>query len=85
VRDNITGFDASQDVFSFSGVSGLTGSINFLEAGGFTAGGGSEARLVGNILQIDIDGNGAMTAADMEIELTNLGGILTNDNFSLLP
>ena len=81
VRDNITGFNASQDTLVFSGVSGLVGPIDFIGTNGFT-GGSAQARLAGSTLQIDIDADGSMTAADMEIELTNLAGSpLTNANF----
>ncbi len=77
VRDFITGFDASADVFSFSGM-GFASTINFVGLGPFT-GTGSEARIAnGSTLEIDVNGDGA---ADMQIELSNIQGALTNANF----
>ena len=81
-RDQITNFDVTQDVFAFEDILGLTDPIAFIEVGGFTGGGGSEALLDGSTLQIDINGD---TTADMEIELLNLqGGTLSSSNFSVL-
>ena len=79
VRDFITGFDASADVFSFSGM-GFASTINFVGLGSFT-GTGSEAWIAnGSTLEIDVNGDGA---ADMQIELSNIQGKLppTNANF----
>jgi hypothetical protein len=36
-------------------------------------------------LDIDIDGDGVMTSADMAISLTNFTGALHNSNFLLSP
>ena len=77
VRDFITGFDASADVFTFSGM-GFASAINFVGLGPFT-GTGSQARISGgSTLEIDVNGD---AIADMQIELSNIQGTLTNANF----
>ena len=75
------------------------GSIDFIGAGEgpiatgdevvFTGGGDqSEARLanIGGlmVLQIDVDGDAQMGANDMEIQLVNHNGILSDSNFLLV-
>jgi hypothetical protein len=59
--------------------------INYVGTNGFDGGGVSEARLDTSggqpLLQIDVDGDGVMTANDMVIELHNLNGLLSNSNF----
>ena len=81
-RDQVTGFDANADTFIFDGVGGLTDTtIDFV--GAFT-GTGAEARLNGSTLQVDIDGDGTITAVDLEIELVNLTGSLDQTNFSVI-
>jgi len=90
VRDQITGFDASADTFIFAnmtGANGFTGQIDFVETGVFVGTPGSlhsEARLMGNTLEIDVDGDGLMTANDMEIQFGSLTGTLTDSNFSVI-
>jgi Ca2+-binding RTX toxin-like protein len=81
-RDQVTGFDAGTDTFIFDGVGGLTDTtIDVVEA--FT-GTGAEARLNGTTLQVDVNGDGAITAVDLEIELVNLNGTLDSSNFSVV-
>ena len=79
--DQITGFDASNDAFRFSGIAGLNAPISFVTNFGATL--APEARLQGNLLQIDVNGDGQMTAVDMEIQLVNLTGTLSDLNFLL--
>jgi len=38
-----------------------------------------------DVLQIDVNGDGVMDSADMEINLVNLNGTLHNANFLLAP
>ncbi len=85
-RDVIDGFDASQDVLVFEVAAGvINGPIAYIGSSDFTAGGLAEAHLINfggaNLLQIDADGDGVIGANDMEIELPNLVGALTNGNF----
>jgi hypothetical protein len=80
-RDHITGFDAMEDTFVFTGV-GFATNVNFVGTGAFAGGGETSARMDGAILQIDGDGDGQMTGLlDMEIELDGLNGPLTNADF----
>ncbi len=89
VRDAITGFDAGSDTFTFSGITfGGDGHIEYVDTGSFAGNGQASAHLQldspGNgLLQIDVDGNGAMDANDMEISLSNFTGPLSNSNFLL--
>ena len=61
--------------------------IHFVGTAGFDGGGQSEAHLVTNggqtVLQIDVNGDGLITSADMEINLVNLNGTLHDGNFIL--
>jgi hypothetical protein len=50
----------------------------------FTSTSVPQARLNGNLLEIDIDGNGTITETDMQVQLNGLTGTLTNDNFGLV-
>ncbi len=85
--DTITNFDASHDTFTFSGM-GIT-SIQFVDNGGaFIGGGQTSAHLVNNgpgndTLEIDINGEGTINAADMVVNLTNLTETLHTANFLL--
>ena len=88
-HDIVTNFDAANDAFVFGpGVGLQNNTISFVGSNAFDGGGVSEARLETSggqtILQIDVDGDGAMTANDMVIELHNqTGGLLSNSNFLL--
>jgi hypothetical protein len=79
--DVINNFDAFGDKFTFSGMTIANSSINFIEVGGFAGSGQASALLAGNILQIDVNGDGAMGIGDMEINLANLNGTLHSNNF----
>jgi len=60
------------------------GQVHFVSSGVFSgtpADHHSEARLQDNLLQIDLDGDGQITSADMEITLIGLNGTLTDANF----
>jgi Ca2+-binding RTX toxin-like protein len=88
--DTIINFDAAHDTFSFTGMGGAGGfasAIHFVGTAGFDGGGQSEAHLVVNgpltTLQIDVNGDGQMTSADVEIQLANLNGTLNDANFLL--
>jgi hypothetical protein len=97
-RDQVTGFNAANDVFEFApGV--LSGPVHFVGDGNvapavgseqtFDGGGQVEARLANvgglTVLQIDADGNGSMGGAtDMEIQLTGVVGPLTDLNFLIV-
>jgi hypothetical protein len=84
VRDQVTDFDAANDMFMFDGIggpNGFDGQITFLEVGSFSGTGGPEAMLSNGSIQIDVDGDGVMTANDMEIQLNNLQGTLGSSNF----
>lgn len=50
----------------------------------FTSTSVPQARLNGNLLEIDIDGNGTITATDMQIQLNGLPGTFTDDNFVVI-
>ena len=85
--DQITNFDATADHFVFEGVSGFAGPINFVGTNAFSGNSttpSTEARLEGSFLQIDVDGDGQMTEADIQVNLINLNGQLTNNNFLIL-
>ncbi len=81
VRDQVTGFNAGADTFVFDGM-GLADTT--IEVVGAFTGTGSEAVLNGTTLQVDVNGDGFMTAVDLEIELIDLAGTLTQANFSVL-
>jgi Ca2+-binding RTX toxin-like protein len=88
-RDVVTNFDADHDKFVFDGIggpNGLRGTFEFLDSGSFTGGGDNSEAILTNIggvdiLQIDVDGDGVMTASDMEIQLNNWSGTLSNATF----
>lgn len=87
-NDTIANFDASQDTFTFAGITVANGQIDYVGAGSFEGAGHASATLqnVGpgnDMLNIDIDGDGVMTAADMVVNLTNLTGTLHSSNFLL--
>ena len=92
-QDTINGFDASADGFVFAGMQdSFTGPIDYVGTAAFSGTPGalhSQARLDlsggQTTLQIDVDGNGLMTANDMEIHLLNLTNALNNSNFQLSP
>ncbi|SDK25260.1 MULTISPECIES: VCBS domain-containing protein [Bradyrhizobium] len=86
--DTITNFDAGHDTFTFSGITVANGQIDYVGAGSFEGAGHASAVLqnVGpgnDVLNIDINGDGVMTSADMVVNLTNLTGTLHNSNFLL--
>ncbi|BDG73236.1 hypothetical protein [Roseomonas fluvialis] len=76
-NDVIADFSVAQgDRFLFTG---LNGEFGYLGGDAFVAGAGSQARMVGNILQVDIDGNGA---SNMTVTLTGVGaGELSQTDF----
>ncbi|WP_342451450.1 VCBS domain-containing protein [Roseomonas nitratireducens] len=83
--DQVTGFDAAADVLVFQGISGFTGLVAYVGSDAFANTGASQARLDGaGILQIDVNGDGAMDGNDMEIRLAGLTGTLTDTNFLVL-
>jgi Ca2+-binding RTX toxin-like protein len=82
--DTVNNFDAANDTIVLDHVTGLAGQVHFVSNGIFSGSPGnfhSEARLNGNILQIDVDGDGQIGAGDMEIVLNGLNGTLTDANF----
>jgi VCBS repeat-containing protein len=86
--DTVVNFDAGSDTFTFSGIGVANGSIQYVDIAAFAGGGQASAHLqnlgAGNdLLQIDINGDGAMTSADIEINLVNLSGSLQNSSFLL--
>jgi len=80
--DNITGFDAANDSFTFSGLNVAGGHINYLETGSFSGGNQASAYLDGGAgngtLHIDTNGDGS---SDMDINLQNYIGTLHSSNF----
>jgi hypothetical protein len=82
MQDQLIGFDAAEDMFSFQGIN-FASQIQYIGSGGFS-GGASQVRLDGTLLQIDVDGDGQMGAGDMEIGLTDLQGTLSSANFGIL-
>ena len=91
--DQIINFNANQDTFTFTnmtGPNGFAGPIHFVDTAAFDGTAGtphSEARVDttgGNAtLQIDVNGDGVMDANDIEIHLTNYTGTLHDSNFLL--
>ena len=87
--DQIVNFDAAHDTLVFDhmsgGPDGLIGPIDFIGSNAFDGNHVSEARLdsFGGVatLQIDVNGDGVMDANDIQIQLTNLTGTLSNANF----
>jgi len=83
VRDYCSGFH------TFSGITfGGDGHIEYVDTGSFTGNGQASAHLQldspGNgVLQIDVNGDGAMDANDMEIGLSNFTGSISNSSFLL--
>jgi len=59
--------------------------VHFVGNGAFDGGGHSSANLVNSggetILQVDVDGNGAMTENDIAVHLIGLTGSLNDTNF----
>ncbi len=95
--DQFVFVDMNESMTNVNGFRG--GSIDFIGAGNgpiaiggevaFTGGGDqSEARLAniggGMVLQIDVDGDAQMGANDMEIQLVNHNGVLSDSNFLLV-
>jgi Ca2+-binding RTX toxin-like protein len=74
--DRITDFQAGIDDLVMVGM--LQGSFAWRGGAAFTAGGSSEARLAGTLLQVDADGNGV---AEMAVDLTggSLAGLSAKD------
>ena len=86
LSDTIVNFDATSDSFTFSGIDVHGGSIQYVGTNGFAGNNQASAHIehfgAGNdLLQIDIDGDGQMTAADMQISLTDYTGTLSGSNF----
>ena len=66
--NNLDGLGAEGDLLVFTGL--LVGTFDYLGGAAFTGGSdNSEARVVGNQLQIDTDGNGT---ANIKIQMTGL-------------
>jgi hypothetical protein len=86
-HDIVTNFNAANDAFVFDAAVGLHGMISFIDSDEFAGNGVSQARLdtsgMQPMLQIDVDGDGQMTANDMLIELHNQTGVLHSSNFLL--
>src|SRR5262249_35652780 len=88
-HDIIINFNAANDAFVFDAAVGLHTDVNsvvdFIGTDPFQNTGHAQARLDSTggplLLLIDVDGDGAMTANDMTIELQNLNGVLSNSNF----
>jgi T5SS/PEP-CTERM-associated repeat protein len=83
--DHVVNFDAAQDKFDFSAMSGAFASqVEFVDTAAFLGNEHSSAHLEINggttLLQIDVNGDGA---ADMEMQLIGLNGDLHNQNFVL--
>ena len=83
--DTIANFDVTGDTFTFSGMTIAGGHIEYVDTGSFTGSGQASAHLQNfglgsDLLQIDTDGDGT---SDMDINLTNLTGVLDNSNFLL--
>jgi hypothetical protein len=91
--DTVVNFDAANDTFTFTnmtGPNGFTGPIHFVDTAAFdgtAAAPQSEARVDmtgGNAtLQIDVNGDGIMDSHDVEVHLTNYVGTLHDSNFIL--
>jgi len=89
--DQILNFNANQDTFTFTnmtGPNGFTGPIHFVDTAAFDGTAATpEARVDmtgGNAtLQIDVNGDGVMDAHDIEIHLPNYTGTLHDSNFLL--
>ena len=81
--DVVTNFDAATDAILLDHIAGGQGSLRQQRRVHGTPGDHhSEARLVnGNVVQIDLDGDGQIGAGDMEITLNGLAGTLTDANF----
>ena len=67
--DTITDFVSGTDDLAF--VTLLRGTFAYIGAAVFTGGGNTQARVVGNQVQLDFDGN---TTLDLTITLTGLAG-----------
>jgi Ca2+-binding RTX toxin-like protein len=61
-RDVIKGFDSGEDKIDLTSF----GTVDFLEGAAFTGAGGAEARIDGDELQVDADGDGVV---DMAVEM----------------
>jgi hypothetical protein len=91
--DQILNFNANQDNFTFTnmtGPNGFVGLVHFMDTAAFDGSAAtphSEARVDqtgGNAtLQIDVNGDGLMDANDIQIHLTNYTGTLHDANFIL--
>jgi VCBS repeat-containing protein len=82
--DNVSNFDVANDAFVFDHVGGLASGIHFVSSGildGTPGNPQSEAILNGNLLQIDVDGDGQIGAGDMEVYINGINGALTDANF----
>lgn len=85
--DQVVDFDATNDGFVFNGMTGnFASSIHFVGTDPLAGGGQSQAHLIngGTLLQIDVDGDGLMGANDMEVQLVNQTGTLSDSNFHLI-
>lgn len=89
--DTVTNFDAAHDQFLLDGVAGLAGSVHFMASGvldGSPATPHAEAVLVDaggqQQLQIDVDGDGTIGAADLVVNLNGLSGTLSDANFAVI-
>lgn len=89
-QDTIVNFDVNADKLLFQnmagGATGFTGQIHFMANGVFDGNASthvSEARLVSNQLQIDVDGDGVLGGNDIQINLNGFNGPLTDANFQV--
>jgi Ca2+-binding RTX toxin-like protein len=67
LRDEVIGFDASEDKFVFEGVTNTNGNWELIDDGGV------------DVIRVDVDANATW---DMAIEIDGLTGTLTDDNFA---
>ena len=67
--------------FLLDGVAGLAGPLHFMASGAFDGSHNAEAILSGQILVIDVNGDGA---GDMTVVLNNLVGTLSDANFATI-
>ena len=82
--NSVNNFDVATDRIALDHVAGLASEVHFVSGGVFTgspADRHSEARLSGNLLEIDVDGDGQIGAGDIQLFLNGLNGPLSDANF----
>lgn len=77
--NQLDGGAAERDVLLFKGL--LQGSFDYLGTSAFTGGGDSEARVSGNQVLVDVDGNGASDINILMTGLTSAAQLTFNDFF----